>query len=329
MEWDAPGVVLDVRPYGEGDAVATVMTEEQGAAPRPGPGRRLARKRGGVAARQPGAGALGRPAVRPAGQLRRRTDPSRRGARDGGPARRWRCSSAACAVAEGALPEREPHPRVFDGLLHLIAAPAAGRSAMLPDFIRWEAVLLAELGYGLDLARCAVTGATRRLRLRLAEDRPRGDGGRRRASGRRGCCRCRLPARRDSGAGGPGGDLARRAAPDRAFPGARRLRPSAPPLPLARQMLYDRVVGARRRLEQERSRPMPDDLIGDIQDTQLADALSRALPRLCAVHHHVALAAGCARRAEAGASPAALRHAPAAARSRPPASRNAPASSAT
>ena len=31
MEWDAPGIVLAVHPYGESDAVATVMTEAQGA----------------------------------------------------------------------------------------------------------------------------------------------------------------------------------------------------------------------------------------------------------------------------------------------------------
>ncbi len=31
MEWEAPGIILDVRPHGEGDAVATVMTEAHGA----------------------------------------------------------------------------------------------------------------------------------------------------------------------------------------------------------------------------------------------------------------------------------------------------------
>ena len=30
MEWDAPAIVLDVRPYGEGDALVTAMTEERG-----------------------------------------------------------------------------------------------------------------------------------------------------------------------------------------------------------------------------------------------------------------------------------------------------------
>jgi len=65
--------------------------------------------------------------------------------------------SAACAVAEGALPEREPHPRVFAGLVQLIAGLARGKDA-LTDFVRWEAALLADLGYGMDLSACAVTG---------------------------------------------------------------------------------------------------------------------------------------------------------------------------
>ena len=67
--------------------------------------------------------------------------------------------SAVCATAEGALPEREPHPNVFAGLLRLIAHLPQG-AEMLPDLVRWEATLLTELGYGLDLTSCAVTGAT-------------------------------------------------------------------------------------------------------------------------------------------------------------------------
>ena len=70
--------------------------------------------------------------------------------------------TAACAVAEGALPEREAHPRVFDGLLRLIARLSRA-SGMLAEQIRWEALLLADLGYGLDLSACPVTGATEGL----------------------------------------------------------------------------------------------------------------------------------------------------------------------
>jgi DNA repair protein RecO (recombination protein O) len=66
--------------------------------------------------------------------------------------------SAAAAVAAGALPEREPHPGAFLGLEAFIAALAA------PDiwpavYVRFEAGLLADLGFGLDLSRCAVTGS--------------------------------------------------------------------------------------------------------------------------------------------------------------------------
>ena len=70
--------------------------------------------------------------------------------------------AAACAVAEGALPEREAHPRVFDGLLNLIVRLSEGER-VLGDYVRWEAVLLAEIGYGLDLSACAVTGGANDL----------------------------------------------------------------------------------------------------------------------------------------------------------------------
>ncbi|MGI3775889.1 MAG: DNA repair protein RecO, partial [Janthinobacterium lividum] len=30
MDWDAPAIILSVRPFGEGDALATVLTEAHG-----------------------------------------------------------------------------------------------------------------------------------------------------------------------------------------------------------------------------------------------------------------------------------------------------------
>ena len=59
-----------------------------------------------------------------------------------------------------ALPEGQPYPRLYealDGVLDAIeAAPSAsGWGAAL---VRYELLLLAELGFGLDLDRCAVTG---------------------------------------------------------------------------------------------------------------------------------------------------------------------------
>jgi DNA repair protein RecO (recombination protein O) len=158
VEWDAPAIVLDARPYGEGDAIATVMTEEHGAH------RGLARgggARGRTAIWQPGNLVQVRWVARLADQLGSFTaelvHPGAALAMDDALA--LAMLSSACAVAEGALPEREPHPRVFDGLLHLIARLPEG-AAMLVDLIRWETVLLADLGYGLDLTSCAVTGET-------------------------------------------------------------------------------------------------------------------------------------------------------------------------
>src|SRR4051812_18359936 len=64
-----------------------------------------------------------------------------------------------------ALPEGQPYPRLYsalEGLLDAIeAAPsAAGWGAAL---VRYELLLLAELGFGLDLERCAVSGSNNDL----------------------------------------------------------------------------------------------------------------------------------------------------------------------
>ena len=67
--------------------------------------------------------------------------------------------SAVTAVAHDALPEREQHGAVFSGLITLLPRLTLGEAA-LPDLVRWEMVLLADLGFGLDLTCCAVTGAT-------------------------------------------------------------------------------------------------------------------------------------------------------------------------
>ena len=66
----------------------------------------------------------------------------------------------ACALTASALPEAQPYPRLYealDGLLAAIeAAPSArGWSAAL---VRYELLLLGELGFGLDLSECAATG---------------------------------------------------------------------------------------------------------------------------------------------------------------------------
>jgi DNA repair protein RecO (recombination protein O) len=162
MEWQAPAVVLDVRPHGESGLVVTLLTEAQG--------RHAGLAKGGASRAQaplwqPGnlvearwvarlaeqLGALSGEMVHPAAALAME-DPLA-----------LALLRAATSLAEGALPEREPHPRIFHGLVALVATLARGPEAALPDLVRWEADLLADLGYGLDLARCAVTGTQEEL----------------------------------------------------------------------------------------------------------------------------------------------------------------------
>ncbi len=131
--------------------------------------------------------------------------------------------ASACATAEGALPEREPHPAVFQGLVQLIARLPQGADA-LTDYVRWEATLLTELGYGLDLARCAVTGAE----SGLAWVSPRtGRAVAEEAAGEWRSRLLRLPGFFAGANSAEPGGLARRAAVDGALPGTRRLRPPA------------------------------------------------------------------------------------------------------
>lgn len=65
-----------------------------------------------------------------------------------------------CALTAAALPEGMPGPALYqalDGVLGAVeAAPAARGWAVA--LVRYELLLLAELGFGLDLTRCAATG---------------------------------------------------------------------------------------------------------------------------------------------------------------------------
>ena len=158
MEWTAPAIVLDVRAFGEADALATVFTETTGTSRGLVHGG-LSRSR--AATWQPGnlvqvrwvarladqLGSLSAELVHPAAALAM-DDPLA-----------LAMLSSLCALAEAALPDREPHPRLFGGLLRLVAHLSEGPT-LLPELIRWEVALLAELGFGLDLAQCGVTGET-------------------------------------------------------------------------------------------------------------------------------------------------------------------------
>jgi DNA repair protein RecO (recombination protein O) len=66
--------------------------------------------------------------------------------------------SAICAMLHVTLPERAPHPSLWHATMALLHALETN-----PDwpalYLRWELTLLDEMGFGLDLSRCAVTGS--------------------------------------------------------------------------------------------------------------------------------------------------------------------------
>ncbi|MBB4264923.1 DNA repair protein RecO [Roseospira visakhapatnamensis] len=159
IDWRDEGVVLSARPHGESSLLVSVLTREHG--------RHMGLVRGGAgkAARglyQPG----NRLSVTWKARLAEHLGNLTAEMADAVAARllaapeRLSVLAAACAVADGALPEREPMAAVFDDVLALLAllmddARAAEAGAAL---VVWERALLADLGFGLDLSRCAATG---------------------------------------------------------------------------------------------------------------------------------------------------------------------------
>ena len=71
----------------------------------------------------------------------------------------------ATALTASALPEGHAYPRLYqalDGVLDAVeAAPSA--QGWATALVRYELLLLGELGFGLDLSECAATGGTRDL----------------------------------------------------------------------------------------------------------------------------------------------------------------------
>ncbi len=160
MDWTDQGFVLSARPHGEGGLVAAMLTEQHGrhAGFVPGGGSRRA-----AAIWQPGnLVALtwrARLAEQPgnyAGELR-----EAHAARALDDAVELSGLSAACALVDAALPEREPHPAMFEGFRAFLGA--LGHPGWPAIYVRLELGLLQELGFGLDLTRCAVTGAAEDL----------------------------------------------------------------------------------------------------------------------------------------------------------------------
>jgi DNA repair protein RecO (recombination protein O) len=156
MEWRDEGIVIGVRRHGETSTILEAMTR--------GHGRHLGLVRGGRSARMRGA-------LQPGNSLglvwRARLD-EHLGAYAIEPLalRAGRLIESGLALSGivylgsllRLLPERDPHESLFEALE--LIADRLDDAALAPALVaRFEAQVLAECGFALDLERCAATGA--------------------------------------------------------------------------------------------------------------------------------------------------------------------------
>jgi DNA repair protein RecO (recombination protein O) len=155
MQWTDDAIVLSARPHGESSVVLQLLTREHG--------RHAGLVRGGQSARARG---LYQPGNRVEASWNARLAEhlglyrceltESYAARLLDRSERLLALSAAAAVSERALPEREPHAACFEGFVALLQALEDDHWAEV--YVRWELLLLAELGFALELERCVAGG---------------------------------------------------------------------------------------------------------------------------------------------------------------------------
>lgn len=160
MEWQAEGTVIARRAHGETAVILDVMTAEYGRHAGLVPG---GASRTRAAMLQPGSRLNLRWRARAEGQLGHFTaEPVRARAGLLNDPDALAGLNAVCALLCFALPERDPHPRLALATETLLDAMEAGGD-WATDYLHWEMRLLDDMGFGLDLTECAVTGATEGL----------------------------------------------------------------------------------------------------------------------------------------------------------------------
>jgi DNA repair protein RecO (recombination protein O) len=155
MEWRDEGLVLATRRHGERDSILEVMTEAHG--------RHLGLVRGGRSSRlapmlQPGnrVSLVWRARLEEhLGQFTAETLEARAGQVLASPMALHAVNHLGVLLR--LLPEREPHEHAYaaaDGLCGLFGEPRL----LAETLVRFELLILRELGFGLDLSACAATG---------------------------------------------------------------------------------------------------------------------------------------------------------------------------
>ncbi|MBJ6120674.1 DNA repair protein RecO [Sphingomonas mollis] len=158
MHLTTRAILLSARPHGEHGSVVRALTRDDGVQPGYV---RCGRSRSLRPVLQPGNIVMGEWRARTAEQLPALTlelvdsaaalhgEPLAAAALD------W-----IAALTAATLPEAQPYPRLYDGLTGVLAALLAAPSARgwSVALVRYELLLLGQLGFGLDLDHCVVTG---------------------------------------------------------------------------------------------------------------------------------------------------------------------------
>ncbi len=158
MDWRDEGILIAARRHGESAAIIEVLTRDHGrhsGVVRGGAGRRM------TPVLQPGARLM----VEWSARLEEhigvfRVDPiGSWTAAIMGDRAALATLGAVTALIAVSLPERDAHPELYARSLALVEA-LGGAPDWPARYAAWELALLAELGFGLDLASCALTGGT-------------------------------------------------------------------------------------------------------------------------------------------------------------------------
>ena len=155
MDWRDQGILLSSRRHGETSVIIEVFTPERG--------RHAGVVRGGASRKMA-------PVLQPGAQLdvewrarledhigTFRVEPLKSRAWTMGDRMALAGLNAVCALLLFVLPEREAHAELYRKtliLLDLLEQPEIWTLA----YLNWELALLEEMGFGLDLRRCAVLG---------------------------------------------------------------------------------------------------------------------------------------------------------------------------
>lgn len=161
MDWTDDAITLGARAHGENSAIVTLLTKSHG--------RHLglvrgARSKSRAPALQAGSLVEAKWRARLNEHLGTYTVESKKVYAQGVLSEPLELSalSSICALADCALPEREAHPGLYDGLL-VFLENLGDRSVWPMVLVKWEVGLLKELGYGLEIEACALSGETEGL----------------------------------------------------------------------------------------------------------------------------------------------------------------------